>query len=173
MTNFNKKANIHDDACTVNANEKQSAKAGGYYTERHTYKCTNENINNIALQQPAVNFRDGFGWTCNIDSDSKLRKSKLTNKNNKEQFKGFPQPSIPYRGSGIRQNDIDKESTLIHSSNTRKVKSENISSGKGTYPERFFKLHEHSNPQKVSSVIPPFSRVGQPTRDTFRKKCTK
>ena len=124
--NYNKNANLNDDACAVQTRMDRSQIPGKYSLNNfHSCKCTAPQQRNLALSQPTVNFQDGYGWTsmngCNIDTDSKFRNNpnKLTNKNCKTILATRPYATVPYMGRGVGNPKIElqlKEGTDTYQS---------------------------------------------------------
>ena len=86
---------LREDSCYKNLRDETSVKPGEYSSGSY-YDCTCEALNTkeLSLQQPAMFFKDGYGWTskdgCNIDKDAKLRNAyNLTNKRDINQYLGY------------------------------------------------------------------------------------
>ena len=62
--NVNSKANSHYDDCFIQHEHNQSIRPGLYHMSNY-HDCVSEapNTQNLALEQPCVNYRDGHGWT--------------------------------------------------------------------------------------------------------------
>ena len=103
---FNNFTRIQDDKCLITTEEKQNMNMGIYnLSNYHSCTCAAPQVAKVALNEPTVNYRDGYGHTsmdgCNIDADSLMRNGTLlTNTKCINQLNVRPHLSTPYMGRG-------------------------------------------------------------------------
>jgi len=177
--NINSKANHHYDQCFVEHQHNQSIRPGLYHMSNfHDSNCEAPNTQELSLEQPAVNYRDGYGWTsmfgCNVTNDSQLRNAKnLTNPKLVQQLNPRNIGSVPYMGRGF--GNIGVESVLQPGEDTNQSKSCNTCSGVNI--NRFVPMINclEKNVQKADNIIQEVNdeswvRGGQPSRQLIRDK---
>jgi len=107
---------LGEDTCYLSTRENQSIAPGMYSLSNYKdCECGAKNTQCVSLQQPAVTYRDGYGWTsingCNIDDDSKMRVARnLTNPRLVQQLHTRPYLTVPYMGRG--PGNVGVESVL-------------------------------------------------------------
>jgi hypothetical protein len=97
---------LHDDACYLDCTDTTKRKPLKYMTRNfHDRGC-----NPRELCFPGFLPKDGEGWAqCDIDNDSGLRHSKLTNAGFPQQFGGLPKPTVPFQGNGCIDTDTEMD----------------------------------------------------------------
>ena len=130
----------------------------------------------MAFDQPAVFYRDGYGWTTqngtNVDTDSELRNARnLTNPRLIVRSQTRPYLTVPYMGRG--QGDVCVESKLLSGESDNNRRPCNVLSG--VYIDRFDPQVPciKDNIQNPLNIIPEDSqkdwiRGGQPSRALIR-----
>ena len=183
IENCSKKFNIQgltrlrEDSCYLDVHNKHAEAPGKYMTSNfHDCKCNAPFTQELSLQQPVINFKDGYGWTsnkgCNIDSDSKLRNaSNLTNPRVIQQLHQRPYLTVPYMGRG--EGNTCVESSLRSSETTVQRRPCNTLSG--IYIDRFTPQIPcvRDTIQNPTHIIPEdnksdWVRGGQPSRQIVR-----
>jgi len=177
---------IRDDRCYNTARTFQSYSICDYNTT--AYKdcaCGGQNVIDIAVAEPTLQFRDGYGWTsvdgCNVDVDSSLRNAhNLTNMRYIQQLYTPPYKTVPYMGRGPLA-DAALEIILQSGEDTSQKKQCNTLSG--VYIDRFVPLvpcleQNIQNPVHLVEEVASrdWIRGGIPSRDIVRntdylKKC--
>ena len=168
---------LREDKCYLDTRNKHSKMSGNYSTSNfHDCVCEAPFTKELSLQQPAVNYRDGLGWTsnegCNIDNDSKLRNaSNLTNPRLIQQLHERPYLTVPYMGRG--SGNICVESNLR--SNEATFQNRPCNNLAGIYVDRFITQIPciRENVQNAKHIIPEdnnkdWVREGQPSRQVIR-----
>ena len=170
---------LKEDSCYKELRNETSEKPGEYSTGNYN-DCTCEALytKELSLQQPAMFFRDGYGWTskdgCNIDKDSKMRNGdRLTNKREINQLFQRPYATVPYMGRG--EGDVCTESKLRSAEDTSQNRPCNNLAG--IYIDRFVPQLPcvRQSVQNPKNLIPEDSdrtwvRGGQPSRQIIRNK---
>ena len=167
------------DPCFIATDTVQSMGPGKYETfNYYDCECETPGTWEVALQQPTVLFKDGYGWTsqdgCNIDNDSRLRNARnLTNPRLIQQLFTPPFPTVPYMGRGI--GDQVAESWLRAGEDTGQGKACNNLAG--VYIDRYDPQipcikETIQNPvhliQEVNDIT--WVRGGAPSRQIIRNK---
>lgn len=170
---------LREDGCYKKIRQLHSQKPGSYKT-RNYYDCECEapHTKELSLQQPALNYRDGYGWTsnkgCNVDNDSKLRNANnLTNPRLVQQLFQRPYSTVPYMGRG--EGNTCVESNLRSSEDTYQNRQCNTLSG--IYVDRFVPQIPciKDNVQNPKNLIQEdtnntWVRGGQPSRQIIRNR---
>ena len=175
--NIQQLTRLREDSCYLENRSKFAKLPGKYQTSNfHDCKCEAPHTKELSLQQPSLNYKDGYGWTsnkgCNIDSDSNLRNANnLTNPRVIQQLKTRPHLTVPYMGRG--KGNINLESELRSSESTFQNRPCNTLSG--NYIDRFIPQIPciRENIQNPKHIIPEDSnndwvRGGQPSRQVIR-----
>ena len=170
-------ARLNEDNCYKNLRTKTSKEPGSYQVSNfHECECAAPNTKDLSLEQPEVQYRDGYGWTsingCNIDSDSKLRNARnLTNLNVIQQLYERPYLTVPFMGRGPGNTPV--ETKLIYGEDTFQNKPCNNLAG--IYIDRFTPMIDciKDNIQNTIHIIPEdnektWIRGGQPSRQIIR-----
>lgn len=170
---------LREDGCYKKKRAGTSQKPGVYASSNfHDCTCEAPYTKELSLKQPAVRYRDGFGWTsmdgCNIDNDSKLRNARnLTNTNVIQQLFTRPYGTVPYMGRGSGNTNV--ESNLRPGEATMQKKQCNNLAGINI--DRFTPQLPciRQNVQNPKNIIPEDSetswiRGGQPSRQIIRNK---
>ena len=125
----NQQASLQTDRCAVKVDERESTGPGNYSLSNfHSCECGATDVASVALNQPSVMFRDGYGVQgCRIDEDSKARLSQQTNPRLTQQLFHRPYATVPYMGNGCHYPD--KESQLLFSEQTGEKRSCNVLAG--------------------------------------------
>ena len=164
---FRAKTRTFDDPCYVAVRERQSNDTGKYQRTNFFRKCNEPvwddcSLNNLQVY-PKVH---GFDQ-CNMDRDSNLRYSPLTNMKNVQQLFTRPYRGA-YRGAGTRTTDnLDVESDLLQGQYRPTLKSCEPTSE--VYIDRWEYLPAAISPTKIENTIEPFTRIGINSRDTIRR----
>lgn len=177
---------VRDDRCYNTARTFQSFSICDYNTTAYKdCSCDGQNVQAVAVNEPAVQFRDGYGWTgvngCNIDVDSSLRNAhNLTNMRYIQQLFTPPYATVPYMGRGPL-SDAGLEIILQAGEDTSQKRQCNTLSG--VYIDRFVPLvpcleQNVQNPVHLVEEVASkdWIRGGIPSRDIVRntdylKKC--
>lgn len=168
---FNNPTGIYDDKCFISGENKQNMNQGVYILSNyHQCACTAPQVASVALREPTINYRDGYGHTsmdgCNIDSDSLMRNgSLLTNTKCINQLDVPSFPSIPYMGRGRGNPCI--EGQLIAGEDTSQKKPCNILNKRNTIEPLIPCLKDNiQNPQHIiqQDVSNNWIRGGIPSR---------
>ena len=120
--NIQQLTRLNEDKCYVDYSTNTSSQPGIYSTTNFKdCECSAPNTEELSLQQPVVQYKDGYGWTssegCNIDNDSYLRNARnLTNYREINQLFRRSYNTVPYMGKG--HGDINKENSLRSSEDT-------------------------------------------------------
>lgn len=175
--NLNKLTRTGDDMCYTTARNAQSASIGDYrVTAFKDCDCPAKNIQAIAMSEPTITFRDGYGWTsvdgCNIDADSCVRNTNnLTNMRYIQQLYTRPYATVPFMGRGSGNSVL--ESVLQTGEDTSQNKQCNTLSG--IYIDRFVPMvpclaQNIQNPVHLVEevVAKDWIRGGIPSRDIVR-----
>jgi len=175
--NFNKLTRVGDDICYNSARNFQSYSVCDYMTTAHKdCECAAQNVDAVAMSEPTITYRDGYGWTsvdgCNIDADSTIRNShNLTNMRYIQQLYTRPYNTVPYMGRG--KTDAILESVLQSGEDTSQKKQCNTLSG--IYIDRFVPMvpclaENVQNPAHLVEevVSKDWIRGGIPSRDIVR-----
>ena len=123
---FNNNTRINDDKCLRTTTDNQSSNIGSYVLSNyHQCKCSAPQVSKVALSEPSLYYRDGYGHTgingCNIDADSLMRNGQLlTNTNCKNQLDERPYLTVPYMGRGAGNPCV--ESVLLSGEDTTQKK---------------------------------------------------
>ena len=170
---------LNEDACYKRVNSKTIQKSGKYMVSNfHNCDCEAPVTKNLSLQHPAVQYRDGHGWTsingCNVDNDSKLRNANnLTNKRCIQQLQERPYKTIPYMGRG--RGNICQETKLQPGEDT--FQNRPCNNLAGVYIDRFIPQIPciRNTIQNAKHLIPEdndrtWLRGGQPSRQVIRNK---
>ena len=184
--NFNKLTRLGDDMCYNTSRNFQSYSVCDYMTTAYKdCKCAAQNVDAIAMSEPTITYRDGYGWTsvngCNIDADSTIRNAhNLTNMRYIQQLYTRPYSTVPYMGRGPLA-DAALETILQSGEDTSQKKQCNTLSG--VYVDRFVPLVPclKQNIQDPIHLVEEVAsrdwiRGGIPSRDIVRntdylKKC--
>jgi hypothetical protein len=138
--------------------------------------CDAPNVRDIAMNEPTITYRDGYGWTgkdgCNIDADSQMRNApNLTNMRVIQQLYTRPYTTVPYMGRGT--TDTELESIMQSGEDTSQKKQCNTLSG--IYIDRFVPLvpclqQNVQNPVHLVEEVArkDWVRGGVPSRDIVR-----
>lgn len=100
----NRLTRLTDDPCAIDCRS---------YTSQKPIKFVTTNFHNMgcdpkSLCYPGYLPQDGNGWAqCNMDTDSDLRHSKLTQLRFKQQQKSLPVATVPFMGRGCLDTDIE------------------------------------------------------------------
>jgi hypothetical protein len=125
-------------------------------------QCNESNVDDIAYASHGINIKDGFGYRCNVKTDSKLRIPDQKDLYLERHQQLPPMPNIiQYKGFG--DLDTDLENDLRFSSSTRKHKSEDVLAG--VTIDRFEKHDSKNNKQNPSKLILPPGIVSVSTRN--------
>ena len=175
--NLNKLTRVGDDICYNTSRNFQSYSVCDYMTTAYKdCECAAQNVDAIAMSEPTITYRDGYGWTsvdgCNIDADSTIRNShNLTNMRYIQQLYTRPYNTVPYMGRG--KTDAVLESVLQSGEDTSQKKQCNTLSG--IYIDRFVPMvpclaENVQNPvHLVEEVVSKdWIRGGIPSRDIVR-----
>jgi hypothetical protein len=175
--NMNRLSRIGDDICYTNARNLQSSSAVEYMTTAFKdCDCAANNVGQIAMSEPTITFRDGYGWTsvegCNIDDDSRIRNARnLTNLRYIQQLYARPYKTVPYMGRG--HTDSVLESVLLTGEDTSQKKQCNTLSG--IFIDRFVPMvpclaQNVQNPEHLVQEVASkdWIRGGIPSRDIVR-----
>jgi hypothetical protein len=150
---------FYDNLCQY---ARSSVKAAEYYLNVPGDRTCKKNRMKGSSVKP-------YRRSCYIDTDSKLRNSRLTNKRFIHQLQTRPiRGAFKGAGSGsLCHKDI--ESKLIMGEDTRGqvLKSRDVLAG--VTIDRFHILPNYGNPQRVKHIIEPWVRGGDNTRDHIRQ----
>jgi len=125
-------------------------------------QCNKSNVDDIAYASHGINIKDGFGYRCNVKTDSKLRIPDQKDLYLERHQQLPPMPNIiQYKGFG--DLDTDLENDLRFSSSTRKHKSEDVLAG--VTIDRFEKHDSKNNRQNPSKLVLPPGIVSVSTRN--------
>jgi hypothetical protein len=175
--NFNNKTILGEDNCYRNFKDFQNQSNSEYMLK--SYKdcdCASKNIANVALDEPTILYKDGYGWTstngCNIDDDSRLRNSdKLTNMRYIQQLYTRPYQGVPFMGRGMVDGGF--ENLIRTGEDTSQKKPCNTLSG--VYIDTFVPLvpclrENIQNPVHLVEEVAreDWVRGGIPSRDLVR-----
>lgn len=166
---WRKKTNVFDDPAAVNIRERQSVDTGDYQVTNFFRKCNEPIFTDCTLNQ-TFTYPKVWGniYQCEVNKDSELRYSSLTNLRNVQQLFTTPYKTQPYQGAGT--NSLDQknlESSLIQGQSTTTYKG--CENSNEIYIDRYQYLPEYGNPQKIERVIEPWTRGGTNTRELQRK----
>ena len=175
--NINRKTRLVDESCYKTFRDLQNVSTSDYMiTNYKDYKCAATNIRDIAMNEPTITYRDGYGWSsingCNIDDDSKIRNAdNLTNMRYIQQLNTRPYTSVPYMGRGVANPVL--ENKIITGEDTSQKKQCNTLSG--IYIDRFVPLvpclkDTIQNPVHLVTEVARSDWVwgGLPSRDLIR-----
>jgi hypothetical protein len=175
--NLNSRARIEEDNCYHTVRDMQNISCADYMVKSfNDCECPAKNIRDIAMNEPTITFRDGYGWSsvdgCNIDADSKVRNApNLTNLKYIQQLYTRPYATVPFMGRGV--TDPVLENIMITGEDTSQKKQCNTLSG--IYIDRFDPLvpclkDNVQNPiHLVTEVVrPDWIWGGLPSRDLIR-----
>lgn len=175
--NLNSRARIEEDNCYHTVRDMQNISCADYMVKSFKdCECPAKNIRDIAMNEPTITFRDGYGWSsvdgCNIDADSKVRNApNLTNLKYIQQLYTRPYATVPFMGRGV--TDPVLENVMITGEDTSQKKQCNTLSG--IYIDRFDPLvpclkDNVQNPiHLVTEVVrPDWIWGGLPSRDLIR-----
>lgn len=177
--NIQQLTKLVEDPCYIDVRNKESVGPGQYELSNY-YDCLPEApvSRDVWLQQPAINFYDGYGWTtnkgANIDSDSRLRNARnLTHLKYRQQLFQRPYATVPYMGRGV--GDVCAECFIRTGEDTAMNKPCNTLSG--IYIDRFDPQVPliKNNIQNPIHIIEEdndtnWIRGGQPSRQVIRNK---
>ena len=176
--NIQNRARVGEDLCYVDLRTKQSMSVGDYSLGNfYGCDCGAKVPLEVMLQQPEVQYRDGYGWTsrngCNIDEDSRLRNARnMTNPKLIQQLYERPYATVPYMGRGI--GDVCLETQMLPGESTmQKRPCNNLS---GMYIEQQFTPLIPCIRDTIQEPIhlieqendPGWIRGGQPSRQLIR-----
>ena len=175
--NLNNLTRLRDDNCYNNTRDIQNMSAIDYLIKPFKdCACPSQNVQQIAINEPTITYRDGYGWTgpdgCNIDADSAVRNSQnLTNMRYIQQLYTRPYPTVPYMGRGTVNAEL--ENILITGEDTSQKKQCNTLSGINI--DRFVPLVDclQKNIQNPIHLVEEVARKdwvrgGVPSRDIVR-----
>jgi hypothetical protein len=184
-TNYNDKGfdlfgltRLREDSCYLDTRTRQSEAPGMYnITNYHDCVCEAPHTKTVSLEQPIVQYRDGYGWTstngCNVDNDSQLRNAKnQTNPRLIQQLHPRPYLTVPYMGRGV--GDVCEESYLRAGENTFQGRACNNLAGvhieQQYYPQIPCLKENIQNPQHIitEDSDPAWIRGGQASRQVIR-----
>jgi len=166
---WNGLSRLSQDYCAQTLEEKQSQEPGVYMISQPGWRwCETQKQYSQYMSEP-VHWYKQYRNACNVNQDSELRYSKLTNKGQVQQLMTRPYNTVPYMGSGQRSlNNKDIESRLIMGTPTTTYKSCEPTAGVSI--DRFTPLPEYGNPQRIQHVLDPWSRSSTSnTRDYVRR----
>lgn len=169
MTEWNHLSRLSQDICAQTLEEKQSQQPGLYQVQAPGYRwCEPPGTYAQMMSEPAHYYKV-YPNSCNIEEDSNLRFSNLTDKRYIHQL--FTRPYLgAYMGAG--QSSIDNkdlESELIYGLDTRGYQRRACDVLSGASIDRFECLPEYGNPQRVEHVVFPGIWGGDNTRDYVRR----
>lgn len=170
---------LNEDNCYKKLNSKTISKSGDYRIKSFkNNKCKVPDIKNISLENPSFYYRDGYGWVsnngCAIDYDSKLRNARnLTNLNAIHQLKERLHKTTPSLIN--KDKNINKETNLLHSENTKLKRPCNILSGitiNRFTPQIPLLKANIQNPRNIIQEVnnKNWIRGGQPSRQYIKTK---
>jgi hypothetical protein len=175
--NLNKLTRTGDDICYTTSRNVQNDSIGNYMvTAFKDCECAAKNVDAIAMSEPTITYRDGYGWTsvdgCNIDADSSIRNANnLTNMRYIQQLYTRPYATVPYMGRGSGNSVL--ESVLQTGEDTSQKKQCNTLSG--IYIDRFVPMvpclaQNVQNPVHLVEEVAAtdWIRGGIPSRDIVR-----
>ena len=111
---------LGNDKSAIEHATRQSAGPGNYsLATNNTYPCEAPAAATLAVTQPDIYFRDGYGWTsgngCNIDNDSYFRLTdNLTNHRCIQQLNPRYALTTPYKGRGFINTGVVIEGNNTH-----------------------------------------------------------
>ena len=163
---WNELTRLSQDVCSQTLEEKQSQLSGLYHVATPGYRwCESAKSYGYLMSEPAHYYKV-YRSGCNVDRETDLQHSNLTNYRYKNQL--FARPYLgAFMGAGQRGMEKDLESQLIYGSDTRIKKAMNTLSEASI--DRFESLPEYGNPQRVQHVVEPWIRGGDATRDYVRR----
>ena len=146
----------------TNDNNNKTKSAFNYNVNNLITQCNESNVDDIAYASHGINIKDGFGYRCNVKTDSKLRIPDQKDLYLERHQQLPPMPNIiQYKGFG--DLDTDLENDLRFSSSTRKHKSEDVLAG--VTIDRFEKHDSKNNRQNPSKLVLPPGIVSVSTRN--------
>jgi len=163
---------VSEDPCTQRVDEMQSSLPGCYNTNNFFRYCESQNQYSNLMTEPG-HFYKTYRNACNIDTDSVLRNSELTNKGEIYNLYTRPYRQAPYKGAGSNSTNPelrDLESRLLQGHYDPTDKACERTSGI-TY-NRMQCLPDYGNPQREIHVIQELvfpTRQGENTRDYVRR----
>ena len=108
---FNNLARIKEDKSYVSKKDSDNINYSDYTTIN--FHDSMNDVENVALSQPNINISGVYGPDGNeshvIDSDSYLKKSELTNLNNKINLQQRPFLTVPYLGKGYCEINVESK----------------------------------------------------------------
>ena len=146
----------------TNDNNNKTKSAFNYNVNNLITQCNESNVDDIAYASHGINIKDGFGYRCNVKTDSKLRIPDQKDLYLERHQQLPPMPNIiQYKGFG--DLDTDLENDLRFSASTRKHKSEDVLAG--VTIDRFEKHDSKNNRQDPSKLVLPPGIVSVSTRN--------
>jgi hypothetical protein len=153
------------DPCAKMVHDKQSADPGNYIVATPGYRWCESQEQYSKLQHEPVHYQKVYRNGCEVNTESKLQFSTLTNPKVKhQQFTRAYLGSYMGAGQGTSHNK-DIESELIYGLDTRTLRACNVL----PQVDRFQCLPEYGNPQRVQHIVAPWIRGGDNTRDYVRR----
>ena len=147
----------------------------------HNCGCSAPEVQKLAYSQPSLQYRDGYGFTsmdgCNIDKDSdiKLNKDRLTNKNTINILNARSHSTTPYMGRG--RGNPELESEIVQGMTTDDLYTNKFIENKDLSEYRFTPLLPHlskniQNPKNliIEDADSNFVRGGLSSRQLIRDK---
>ena len=171
--NVNYKAMTHDDKCFIDIDTRQSIGPGNYgVTNLYDCECLIPDVVKTATDNVCIPFKNGNDVApCVIDDSSKLRigLQRRFPKCNQQLFER-PYLTVPYMGRG--QLNVDEDSVLKFSEDTKLKRSSNVLSGI-TIANSFTPLLPYlewnvQNPQHLIEEEQGWIRSGAPSRLVVR-----
>lgn len=165
---WRKKTHVSDDPCAVNVRESQSINTGEYPVTNFFRRCGEPVMTDCTLNQTFTYPKVHGISQCNVNYDSDLRYSPLTNLKNVQQLSTRPYKSQGYRGAGANSLHMkDLESALIQGNTMTTYKG--CENSNEVYIDRFQYLPEYGNPQRIQHTIEPWTRGGILSRELVRR----
>ena len=170
MTNFSNKEKLYNDKCYNETRDLQNEKLNNLYISNYTNcGCDDESVKDFTLSEPNIFYKDGYGFTndCNVDNDSDLRLSQLTQFKCRNQLKTRVYQGVPNKGRG--QSIPVVESKLITGEDTSTSRSCNTLAD--IYIDRFTPMLKCVEEiQKADHIVYDWTRGGDPSRQLVRNR---
>ena len=175
--NLNNRTRLGEERCYNTTRDLQNHSTSTYMVSNYKdCDCPAKNIRDIAMSEPTITYRDGYGWSstdgCNIDDDSKVRNAQnLTNMRYIQQLNTRPYNTVPYMGRGTTNPVLENKMRTGEDTGQRKQ----CNTLSGIYIDRFVPLvpclaENIQNPVHLVTEIarPDWVWGGMPSRDLIR-----
>jgi len=163
---WNDQTRLKYDIGARKAYDKESMAIGKYHHTAPGYNwCEHQNNYAEKMNEP-MHQQKQHRSACNVDKESELMFSELTDKRYIHQLQPRPYTGS-FMGNAPSIDNKNLESELIMGLTTRQDRACNPLSGVSI--DRFECLPEYGNPQRVKHIVEPWIRGGDNTRDYVRR----